>query len=328
MRSLVYAREPNAAALTKALSGPVTRVKSRKEFLAATLRGPAIAFVDVDLLGQVEGETSNVPIVGIVNDDSLPSTIKSLGSYPWLSHLVAKSLLVSPFAKAHLRMFEERIAEGPEHVFLGDDAVGRVALLTSSNRREHRFERMREFFGGRGFSTRTMTSISDVAEELVTNALYDAPVEAKYFKAPVPRTEDVELPPAHACEISYGIDHGSGFVRVRDPFGALTRVRLLGVLNRCNSNAVALDESRGGAGLGLWRVFSIASTIAITVIPGRLTDILVRVESKKGKAAARQTLGVHLFFPEVQALDGAQGRFAADHDYDLMDESFTSIHAA
>ncbi|MEJ7599678.1 MAG: hypothetical protein WKG01_17355 [Kofleriaceae bacterium] len=327
MRSLVYAREPNATALSKALSGPVTRVKNRKEFLNATLRGAGIAFVDVELLGQVEGETSNVPIVGIV-DDSLPTTIKALGAYPWLSHLVASSLLTSPFAKAHLKMFEDRIAEGPEHVFLGPDAIGRVALLTSSNRREHRFERMREFFGSRGISTRTVTAISDVAEELVTNALYDAPVEAKYFKAPVPRTEDVELPPAHACEISYGIDHGSGFVRVRDPFGALTRVRLLGVLNRCNSNAVALDESRGGAGLGLWRVFSSASTIAITVIPGRLTDILVRVQSRKGKSVSRQTLGVHLFFPDVQALDGAQGRFAADHDYDLMDESFTSIHAA
>jgi hypothetical protein len=326
MRSLVFVREPLVAQLCAALTGTCVVVKSRNEFLAATLRGAAMGFVDAELLSQVEGETSNVPIVGVV-DDTLSTTIRALDTHPWLAHLVATTLLSTPLARVHLGILQERLAQGPEHVFLGPDALGRSALLSSSDRRENRFERMREFFATRGFSSRTVSAIGDVAEELVTNALYDAPVEAGYFKSPVPRTQHVTLPPAHACEVSYGIDHGSTFVRVRDPFGALTRKRLLGVLNRCNSSGVQLDESRGGAGLGLWRVFSIASTIAITVIPGRLTDILVRVEPKKGKAT-RQTLGVHLFFPEDQALDGTQGRFAADHDYDLMDESFTAIHAA
>jgi hypothetical protein len=188
---------------------------------------------------------------------------------------------------------------------------------------------MREFFAQQGLTARTVLQISDVAEELVTNALYDAPMESGFYPGAVSRTESIELEPQHACEISYGIEASGVFVRVRDPFGAFMRPRLLDVLNRCNTDdGVALDESRGGAGLGLWRVFSAASALAITVIPGRLTDMLVRIETHKGKLAKSSLQAVHLFFPEIPSLDGTNGRFAAEHDYDLMDDSFTAIAVA
>lgn len=325
---LVFAREQIAAPLCAALQGCV-RVTSRAELIAALAsRVPIAAFVDFDLVPQIEGETGGVPIVGITIDDTLSGTVRSLTAFPWLSHLVTGAMVSTPFARSHLAMLLERLQHGPEFHVVGDAGTGRVALLTSSVRRDDRFERMREFFATHGASAKTIAASSDVAEELVTNALYDAPLEAGYFASAVPRTQDVELPPEHACEISYGVENGSVFVRIRDPFGALTRSRMLGVLNRCNSTNVSLDESRGGAGLGLWRVFSAATAISITVIPGRLTDILVRIENKKGRPV-KQTHAVHLFFPEPRdPLDGVFSRFAADHDSDLMDESFTGLYVA
>jgi hypothetical protein len=303
-------------------------VNSRADLLAAAKRlSPAVAFVDYDLLPHLEGAKPNVAIVGII-DEASAEPIRSLISVPWLSHLVTSTMLATPHARSHIEALLERLEYGPTQHILGADGIGRAALLGSSSRREARFERMREFFAMQGVSSRTISSSSDVAEELVTNALYDAPVEAGYFKRAVQRTEDVKLPPEHACEISYGLEPGSVFVRVRDPFGALTRTRLLGVLNRCQATGISLDESRGGAGLGLWRIFSTASTIAITVIPGSLTDIFVRIETKRRRGSGKQLLAVHLFFPEEQAPDGAQGRFAADHDHDLMDDSFTALYVA
>lgn len=289
-------------------------------------QGAPLAFVDAELLPQLDGEALCVPIVGIM-DEALAGAVRLLDAFPWLSHVVAVSMLSSPLARAHLSMLLDRLEEGPEQRILGDAGIGRVALLASSSHRETRFERMREFFAKQRLSSRAITSLNDLAEELVTNALYDAPVEAGYFATPVPRTVDVDLPPERACEISYGVENSTMFVRVRDPFGALTRPRLLGVLNRCNAaDGVVLDETRGGAGLGLWRIFSAASSIAITVIPGRLTDILVRIETKKGRPI-KQLLAIHTFFvvEEDAWIDGAQGRFAADHDYDLMDDSFTFV---
>lgn len=329
MRSLVYASESHTDLICASLPSSFIRANNRREFLTETRRrSAAIAFVDVDLLPQVEGDTSNIPIVGVL-DGQLADAVRALETYPWLSHVVTKSLLSSPGAKAQLALFVERLAYGPAHTFVAPMAVGRMALLASSARRENRLERMREWFATKGLSPRAVLQMSDVAEELVTNALFDAPMEAGYFDGAMPRTEEVTLPPELACEISYGVDSSSVFVRVRDPFGAFVRSRLLNVLQRCNvMDGITLDESRGGAGLGLWRVFSAASSIAITVIPGRLTDILVRIETQRGKIASKSIHAVHLFFPPEQSLDGTLGRFAAEHDYDLMDESFTAVRAA
>lgn len=323
--ALVCARGPLAERLIASLPIPGTRVDPEALLQALSKRRPSIVFVELDLLPRLDRGVFTLPVVALV-DGTLPTAIDALARYPFLSHLVAEPLLAMPHAAAHLAQLLARMAHGPEHVMVADDAVGRTALLASSQRREARFERMREFFAQSGVSSRAIGVATDTAEELVTNALYDAPVEARYFAQAIPRTEPVELPPEHACEISYGLDGGHAFVRVRDPFGALSRERLLGVLQRCRAGNVSVDESRGGAGLGLWRVFSLASTIAITVISGRLTDVLARIDTSKHRGGARPTLAVHLFFPPRPNLDGIQGRFAADHDYDLLDESFTSMH--
>lgn len=326
--SLVFAKEASAALVEAASPGPCIRVASRAELISAVREHhPAVAFVDLDLLPQLEGMAPRIAVVGILEDTRV-NAVRTLVAHPWLSHLVASALLASPQARDHIVALLERLESGPPQYPVGPGGTGRVALLGSSTRREARFERMREFMSARGVPMRAITSCSDIAEELVTNALYDAPVEAGYFTAPVERTTCIELPPEHACEISYGMEESTAFVRVRDPFGALKRPRLLNVLKRCTSAGVLLDESRGGAGLGLWRIFSTASTVDITVIPGSLTDILARVDMKRGRSVGKQLLAVHLFFPSEHAADGAHGRFAADHDHDLMDDSFTAMHVA
>lgn len=326
--TVVFARDSYAELLQEAVEGACVVVASRRELLLAIAKpDPVVVFVELDLLRQLEGEVdANVTVVGIV-DDGLDDVIGAIDSFPWLAHVVTTAMLSSPSAAAQMAALWKRLEPAPEQLVLVDGGSGRAALLTSSARREARFERLRSYFEMHGLGNRMISSIQDIAEELVTNALYDAPTEAGYFTAPVARTASVDLPPEHACEISYGIDHGSAFVRIRDPFGALTRSRLLGVLHRCNQVGVPLDESRGGAGLGLWRVFSSASTIAITVIPGRLTDISVSVsiDAKKGRPGSKPLHAVHLVFPRDHELDGAQSRFAAEHDYDLIDESFTAL---
>ena len=320
--SLVFARQAHAELLIAALDGPHQAVANRAAFIAAIgKRRPAVAYVDVNLLSEIDGETSTVPIVAIV-DGALDGIVRSLVAFPWLSNTISVALLSGPQAKTNVAMVRHRI---DHHHVLSAECQGRGVLIAASSRREQRLDRVREYFAAQNAAEKMIATVTDVVEELITNALYDAPVEAGYFMTPVERTADVELPPEYACEISYGIDNDNAFVRCRDPFGALTRKRLLSVLDRCNRKGVSLDESRGGAGLGLWRIFSCASSVAVIVIPGRLTDILVWFELKKQPRAASRILhAVHMFFPDADA-DGARGRFAADHDHDLMDDSFTAL---
>ncbi|MBA3451540.1 MAG: hypothetical protein H0T42_00420 [Deltaproteobacteria bacterium] len=325
--SVILAGEVHAAALCAALPAPCIVVRNRAELIAETSRPGAIAFVDCDLLSQVYNVVT-APIVALIDEspaETLTKTVRLLGSFPTVSHFVAASLLSGPLARTHMTMLLERLANGAEHSMLGKSGVGRVALLTRASRREARFERMSEFYSKHGLSARTLSAINDVYEELVTNALYDAPVDAGFFPKAVPRTEDVELPVDRACEISYGMEEGTAFIRIRDTFGALKRSRLLDVLHRCSTGEVELDESRGGAGLGLWRVFSAASTISITVAPGNLTDILVGIATKNGRIAAKQLLGLHLFF--FPAHNDESARFT-DDDSSLLDRSITLVGSA
>ena len=318
----MFAREGYATLLTAALPRPPERVTSRAELLAAVQkRRRCIAFVDINLLSQLDTIS---PTVVAMAEGGAVELVDALVSFPALQHVVSIKMLESASAAADTRHVCDRIMHGTEHRLLGRSGIGRAALLTSSERRSMRLERIAEFFLAQGLGQKTIEMVSDIAEELITNALYDAPHEAHWFDSPVPRTTSVELRPEHACEISYGIDGDRAFVRVRDPFGALTQERLLQVLKRCRGKDVQFDESRGGAGLGIWRVFLAASTLVVAVRPGQLTDILVWIDTNTRRPTGKLHT-VQLQFSDRFEVEGAAGRFAADHDYDLMDDSFTAL---
>ena len=325
--AVVYAGHACASVLCPALSRPCVRVTTVTQLFAEVARRPnAVAFIDADLLSRIDGEDLEVPVVAIIDEPpagARSKTIRLLAAFPWLSHCLSSSLLKTPLARPHLAMFMDRLFDGSDQRILGNGGVGRVAKIAHAVRRETRFERMHQFFAKHGLSDRAIASIADVSEELVMNALYDAPAEAGYFKAAVPRTEDVELPDDYGCEISYGIEDGNVFVGLRDPFGAFTRERLLEVLNRCNADAVELDESRGGAGLGLWRIFSTATTIAITVIPGRLTEFVVRMTVQNGRLV-KQLCAVDLFFAPEPSNDPID-RIKIPTGQDLFETSVTLV---
>ena len=321
--SIVYARESLCVLLGAALPEAVC-VTSRRDFVRELAKHRTrIAFVDFDLLASIQGESAGIAVIAVV-EGALDAIVNVLATHPSVRHAIATAMLGNATTRTSLEQLCERIAQEPEQCALGPAGIGRAALIASSSRREARLDRMREFFETHGVSSRSAAVLGEIGEELILNGLYDAPAEAGYYPGAVIRTDAVELPPELACEISYGIEEGAGFVRVRDPFGSLKRDRLLSVLGRCSRSDVALDESRGGAGLGMWRVFSLSSSVVITVIPGRLTDVLVWIDASK-RRAAKHAHTIQLFFPQDHVVDQALGRFAADHDHDLIDDSFTAL---
>lgn len=60
---------------------------------------------------------------------------------------------------------------------------------------------------------------------------------------------------------------------------------------------VEVDETMGGAGLGMWRIFSGASFVGIVVVKNRRTEVLVGVA--KRAASAPRPFAFHLFFTDI-----------------------------
>ncbi len=307
VRSIVWTSELLSPALRDLLPPEVLVTSSATEFFVAKREGKTVSFIDQARLGDLNRAALEFgvhldrigPVIAIF-DESLQNTIGWIAAYPWLSHVVSADLLRHPIAAEHLRNVIATVTSNrPPRLldWLGPTVNGRRVRLARASKRVERLERLGAYLESRGVGARTVQQLRDAAEELLTNAFYDAPAAAGVTK-PISRTRDVRLPEDSACDMVYGCRDDLAVVRVRDPFGSLSRTRLVEVLTRCarTDMQVEVDETMGGAGLGLWRIFSAASFVAIAVVRNRHTEILVGIG--KRVPSARRSFAFHLFFQD------------------------------
>jgi hypothetical protein len=295
-----------------------------------------VGIVDEPRLPLVEATAVSTPVVAI-GDEPFNETLHALDRFPWLSHIVSRATLESSYGRHHLEVALGVLDGNDPNLlgFVGAPASGRVSRLARSTERHRRLDRLVQFLEKRKIGGRTAALARDVGEELLTNAIYNAPAAAGAFKGSVvPRTRALSLSPKYACEMLYGISNHYVFLRVRDEFGSLTRRRLMDVLLRCarTDMSVLPDESMGGAGLGLWRIFRVASVVVVAVRPGRSCEFLVCLAHRAGSRQSQRSLAIHLFFE----LDERERRHispkevadaARDETVDSMDRSVTFVRS-
>lgn len=305
VRPIVFTSTPLREALIKHLAPyDVETVTSISELEEAARDPNRVAFIDGAALEAAgDGLPFGASVVAIC-DGPLQSSIGWLSTHAWLSHVISAATLQQAMAKPQLANLMASFEEGSKPRLLDrirDSMSGRRVALTQASRRADRIEKMSEYFDSNGIGARTVQLLRDAAEELLTNAFYDAPVAAGAVEKPISRTLDVSLPAANPCDMSYGCSDDFAIVRVRDPFGALSRTRMVEVLTRCarTDMRVDVDESMGGAGLGLWRIFTVASFVAISVVRSHHTDILVGI-GKQRTTGGQRPYAFHLFFRDSE----------------------------
>jgi hypothetical protein len=247
----------------------------------------SLAFVDASPRTQVDLLASCPSLTGIATPDSLEEP----GLRRALRRTVRRALdprcpLIGNRGSALCEFVGSRYPGDPRVGVnaLGQNVRGRRAFLYSSEAVEARLDRFEQFADGLGAGSRTIAIMRDLATELISNAMYDAPFESGRIPGPVPRTAVVELPADQPVEVSYGVSSELLFFSVRDPYGSFRRERLMQVLSRCaGDDGDTLDESRGGAGLGLWRVFSKSSLFVCAVEPNLSTEMLVALPLSGGR---------------------------------------------
>ena len=122
--------------------------------------------------------------------------------------------------------------------------------------------------------------------ELTTNAVYNAPVDAankpKYEQTD--RKEKIHLLTSETVEVS--VCHDATFigVSVADQFGRLDRDKIVRHLVKCVNNTKFIENKKGGAGAGIYLAFYTASQFIINIDPGkRLEAICILERSKRYK---------------------------------------------
>ncbi|MFY7930599.1 MAG: hypothetical protein ACOVS5_17130 [Oligoflexus sp.] len=223
-----------------------------------------------------------------------------------------------------LRYFTNFVAKGPRNHLNHHDLLGTIAkiihndifgvkkylswgahtntfhLRESSSRREY-VDHLKDWGRNMGVRSSIIKHIEVVTEELLMNAIYDAPIDARgnrthNHKA---RTEQVLLPLTQAARIEYGSDGRRVAISVTDPFGSITRDLVLRCLTRCYAGRdLGTMQESGGAGLGLFFCYKHVDSLVINVDPLKRTEFIGLIDidqSVRESKLAQSHTALHFF---------------------------------
>lgn len=153
----------------------------------------------------------------------------------------------------------------------------RSMTLNSSSQKSEALRSAEDYATQIGVRSRLVTLLCSVADEFITNAIFNAAVDAdgKSRYSHLARTHEVVLQDHEAVELKLICDGRRLGISVADPFGSLTRERLLGYLAKClRKGSDQIDDKPGGAGLGLYYVFESLSHFVVNISPGKRTEMI------------------------------------------------------
>jgi hypothetical protein len=208
---------------------------------------------------------------------------------PLFGHFVLKNYQSSPaeagqhYGKIVRASLLER-AFGLDHILDPGIKVQNVKI-TASNQKPDAVEAVRAYAVAAKFQARMSTLIANAVDELLLNAIYDAPVDSlgKPLYISVPRSTPRELKGDSEVEMSVGFDKKYVAVTITDHHGSVNKSKLLSHL----SKAYATEEYKvkatvAGAGIGLSNVFRSGGSFLFACEAGTKTEVTVffkRVDS-------------------------------------------------
>ena len=158
--------------------------------------------------------------------------------------------------------------------------------VKSSIEREELKSEMVNYFRHLGVRQTVLDRCNTVAEELLMNAIYDAPMDSnrKSLFNHYSRRTEVRLETHLQSQFKYACDGMHLALAVVDPFGGLTKDIIINYLESCyEGQAGTLNDEKGGAGRGLHQIIENSDLTIFNVKKNFRTEVisLFYVESNK-----------------------------------------------
>ncbi len=244
----------------------------------------------------------NTQSVFITSEDA-PNYLQRLMQYPFLSNIVSRReddrnftlknilITVSKLTSKDLFGLEKYLSWGvdvKEHVV--KNSLDRMDLI----------DEMEAYFRQLGVRRQLLAKSGMVAEELLMNAIYDAPHDAngKSLYNHLPRTTTVELPPSEQGLFRYACDGTFLALSTEDPFGALDRETILKYLQSCyegQAGSMQGKQKKGGAGRGLFQIIETSDLMVINVKAGIKTEVITLFSLDTSLSHRGKTTSFHYF---------------------------------
>lgn len=150
--------------------------------------------------------------------------------------------------------------------------------ITHSSQKQKVAEGIRNHLATIGFQNRMATIVANAVDEIIMNAIFDAPVDelGKPIYMSASRATALNLTDKQSIEVNYGIDGEYIAVSVSDQFGSLDRAKLLKHVSKVYTDEeYRVKTNVAGAGIGLATVFRLGGSLFFVSEAQSRTEVTV-----------------------------------------------------
>jgi hypothetical protein len=229
-----------------------------------------IAGIGPDLLQRLIGDTR---MIALLPRSNLAAVVDIMQA----SDRVAGMLVAEDFDSRQLSAMATRVLSGDifgvDKLILWGTQI-HSCLVGDYQEKSLCISQISEFAELMGVRRKYRESIEQCIDEMLMNALYDAPVDdqGKQIFSEIPTKTRISLRVEQKVVVQYACDGSQFVVAVRDAFGTLERSTVLRYLHKCLHSEQQIDRKVGGAGLGLYLMTNASSTVYFNVLPGVATE--------------------------------------------------------
>ncbi|HEY0191982.1 MAG TPA: hypothetical protein VGC42_12770 [Kofleriaceae bacterium] len=212
--------------------------------------------------------------------EPLRRSLRYLVESQTINHVLGRKDFESPPRPWELTMIARRLQGVPAPAFGAFFDWGFSALeleVRTTADRDTASARIEAFVAALQVPKRIAEMFGELSHELIMNAMYDAPVDAQgRAKYAADRKAAISLADHERPAIRVGTDGTRLALQVVDPFGRLERRHVFDGLAR--GLAGEMDQSHGGAGLGMMVCHNASSAMFFDVAPNRHTEVTALFE--------------------------------------------------
>lgn len=168
-------------------------------------------------------------------------------------------------------------AFGVERYF-GPNLKVQEIVVTKASQKKSIVESLKMKLSEVGFHSRAATSIATAADEIIMNAIFDAPTDdtGRVMYAQTARSTEMELSERARVTFKIIFDGAVLGLAVSDQYGSLDKKKLLGHLAKSYLNdQFKVKASSAGAGLGMANVFNTCGGMVFCCEMGAQTEVML-----------------------------------------------------
>ncbi len=315
----LFTREKRAArglmSCLQAAGNEVVWIESARETIDL-IEGQAVDLVMLDCADEVaahaivDAATARVPVVAIAANGE-PTTLLDLVCDHNVEHLLMRSNTEG------LAGLDRREVLTTVEKILRQDLFGIDKYLTAfgvelcqlevtcAEDRDSIVEQVSEYACALGAGRELGRVAAMITDELVTNAVYNAPVrpDGRPRYASRNRRDKIALDPCEYAHVRFGSDGFHLAISVTDYFGRLTPERIRDGMRRCLSGGDQIEQKPGGAGIGLYEVMQSCNQLVFNLHEGKRTEVVAILNIADRMRSVREAgHSLHVFTSERSRL--------------------------